>query len=182
MAAATPAGCRCCIRRLPKLPYAETVQEMVKHASYTPFTKAGAAIDTACATALSPMWLGHQTAATATAAPLPLSSRRWPAHSASMGSVVKACQPAVSARRPRRAKARHQGAARGLTARSREAFTGYLLSARGSSGCGFLYRPDDCVAVLLFHQLSDHRLSQLERAREITGACRPTASSSLPSK
>jgi len=50
-----------------RLPYAGTVQEMVKHATFTPFTKAGAAIDTACTTALSPMWLGQETAAKATA-------------------------------------------------------------------------------------------------------------------
>ena len=68
MAAATPA--RLSVLHSPAyrvLPFAATVQEMVKYARFTPFTKAGAAVDTACETALSPMWLGHQTAATATA-------------------------------------------------------------------------------------------------------------------
>ena len=68
MAAATPA--RLSVLRSAayrQLPFAATVQEMVKYARFTPFTKAGAAVDTACETALSPMWLGHQTAATATA-------------------------------------------------------------------------------------------------------------------
>jgi hypothetical protein len=39
---------------------------MLKYSTFTPFTKAGAAVDTACTTALDPMWLGKQTAATAT--------------------------------------------------------------------------------------------------------------------
>ena len=39
---------------------------MLKYSTFTPFTKAGAAVDTACTTALDPMWLGKKTAAAAT--------------------------------------------------------------------------------------------------------------------
>jgi ABC-type glycerol-3-phosphate transport system substrate-binding protein len=48
------------------LPFAATVQEMVRHSTYTPFTKAGSAVDNACTAALSPMWLGQQKATVAT--------------------------------------------------------------------------------------------------------------------
>jgi maltose-binding protein MalE len=44
------------------------VAEMLKHGTFTPFTKAGANIDTAATTALSPMWLGKKSAADATSA------------------------------------------------------------------------------------------------------------------
>jgi multiple sugar transport system substrate-binding protein len=44
------------------------VLEMIKHSTFTPFTKAGAAIDTAAIQALAPLWLGNQTAAQATKA------------------------------------------------------------------------------------------------------------------
>lgn len=68
MAAATPARLSVLHSSAYRnLPFASTVQEMVKHATFTPFTKVGSAVDTACETALSPMWLGHQSATTATA-------------------------------------------------------------------------------------------------------------------
>jgi ABC-type glycerol-3-phosphate transport system substrate-binding protein len=42
------------------------VVEMIKYSTFTPFTKVGQAVDTACITALAPMWLGQKTAAQAT--------------------------------------------------------------------------------------------------------------------
>jgi multiple sugar transport system substrate-binding protein len=42
------------------------VLEMIDHSTFTPFTKAGAAVDTAAITALAPLWLGKQTAVQAT--------------------------------------------------------------------------------------------------------------------
>ena len=47
-------------------PHVKATVVMLKYSTFTPFTKAGAAVDTACTTALSPMWLGKQTAAVAT--------------------------------------------------------------------------------------------------------------------
>lgn len=48
-------------------PHVKGVVKMLDYATFTPFTKAGAAIDTDAMTALDPMWLGKQTAAAATA-------------------------------------------------------------------------------------------------------------------
>jgi ABC-type glycerol-3-phosphate transport system substrate-binding protein len=42
------------------------VLEMIDHSTFTPFTKAGAAVDTAAIQALAPLWLGKQSAAAAT--------------------------------------------------------------------------------------------------------------------
>jgi ABC-type glycerol-3-phosphate transport system substrate-binding protein len=42
------------------------VVEMIQHSRFTPFTEVGQAVDTACITALAPMWLGQKTAAAAT--------------------------------------------------------------------------------------------------------------------
>ena len=49
-------------------PHVPATVTMLKYCTFTPFTKGGAAVDTACTTALDPMWLGKQTAAQATQA------------------------------------------------------------------------------------------------------------------
>jgi len=49
-----------------KLPFSSVIQTMLKHSTFTPPTKIGAGVDTACITALGPLWLGQQTAVEAT--------------------------------------------------------------------------------------------------------------------
>jgi fructooligosaccharide transport system substrate-binding protein len=46
-------------------PHVKATVLMLKHSTFTPFTKVGAAVDNACITAFDPMWLGKETAAAA---------------------------------------------------------------------------------------------------------------------
>jgi ABC-type glycerol-3-phosphate transport system substrate-binding protein len=48
-------------------PHVKATLVMLDHSTFTPFTKVGQAVDTACITAFDPMWLGKETATAATA-------------------------------------------------------------------------------------------------------------------